>query len=276
LYLLNSKTEWNGIQAVSNRSQDRAPVGQPSPQDTPCYNRHSPSIHGGHKPALAHPNLHRWDITPEEAIQLQRRLVDELASEETVDLERIHTVAGVDVSVKDDHSWAAIAVLSFPELHLLEVGRADSATPFPYIPGLLAFREGPVILQAYANLTITPDVLIFDGQGQAHPRRLGIAAHVGLWLAQPTIGCGKTLLTGKYLEPGRQRGDFEHLLAQDGKVIGFILRTRAGVKPVYISSGNHCDLDSARRITLACTTRYRLPEPIRAAHNAAGLHQEPR
>ncbi len=227
-------------------------------------------------PALAHPNLHRWDITPDEAIQLQRQLVGQLAPEDSVDLGQIHAIAGVDVSVKEDHSWAAIAVLSFPELRLLEVGRADIPTPFPYIPGLLAFREGPVILQAYTNLSITPDVLIFDGQGQAHPRRLGIAAHIGLWLEQPTIGCGKTLLTGKYVEPECERGSFQPLIAWDRRVIGVILRTRTGVKPVYISPGNHCDLDSARQITLACTTRYRLPEPIRAAHNAAGLCQEPR
>lgn len=225
-------------------------------------------------PPIPFPDLHRWDVSPAEAIQIQQTLVDRLRADESIPPSSIHTVAGVDVSVKDNQSRAAIVVLTFPQLEVVEVATAQIPTPFPYIPGLLSFREGAVILQAYTRLATTPDVLIFDGQGQAHPRRLGIAAHLGLWLGQPTIGCGKTRLIGTHNEPGQVRGDFEQSWNDQGEVIGVVLRTRPHVKPVYVSSGYRCDLDSARKIVLACVTRYRLPEPIRAAHHTAGLDEQ--
>jgi deoxyribonuclease V len=225
-------------------------------------------------PSIPFPELHRWDVSPAEAIQIQKTLVSRLHADESIPLSQIQTVAGVDVSVKNNQSRAAIVVLAFPTLEVIEVATARIPTPFPYIPGLLSFREGAVILQAYARLSTTPDVLIFDGQGQAHPRRLGIAAHLGLWLGQPTIGCGKTRLIGTHHEPGQVRGDFEQLWDDQGDVIGVVLRTRPNVKPVYISSGTRCNLDSARKIVMACVTRYRLPEPIRAAHHTAGLDEQ--
>ncbi len=221
-------------------------------------------------PAISHPNLHRWDLQPEEAVALQRKLAKLLISDRPLVLDTLETVAGVDVSVKEGISRAAIIVLSFPVLEVLEASTAAIPTPFPYIPGLLSFREGEVILAAYEKLQRTPDVLIFDGQGQAHPRRLGIAAHIGLWLECPTVGCGKSRLTGWHEEPGQEKGDFEPLYARNGDVIGIVLRTRTGVKPVYVSPGHLCDLDSARRLIMACVTRYRLPEPIRQAHHLAG------
>ncbi len=220
------------------------------------------------------PDLHDWTLTPPDAITLQKSLAAQLI-DRSLDVDAVRIVAGVDVSVKPDpitgvpQSQAAITVLNFPALDVIEVVRARIPTPFPYISGLLSFREGAVIIAAARQLTITPDVFIFDGMGRAHPRRLGIAAHIGLWFNAPTIGCGKTLLVGKYTEPALERGAYS-LMTHRGEVIGAALRTRDRVKPVYISAGHLMDLDSALALTMRCVTRYRLPEPIRAAHNAAG------
>jgi deoxyribonuclease V len=144
-------------------------------------------------------------------------------------------------------------------------------TPFPYIPGLLTFREGEVILAAHAKLTRKPDAYIFDGMGIAHPRRMGIAAHMGLWLDAPTVGCGKTWLVGKHDPVGPARGDFEYM-HHHGEVIGAALRTRDNVAVVFASPGNHATVDTAKELILRCATRFRLPEPVRAAHNAAGQY----
>ncbi len=224
-------------------------------------------------PALPHPTLHRWDLAPSQAIVLQRQLAARLISDQPLDLAAVRTVAGVDVSVKEGLSQAAIVILSFPGLEVLETAKASRPTPLPYIPGLLSFREGAVILAAYEKLHQTPDILIFDGQGQAHPRRLGIAAHIGLWIERPTTGCAKSWLIGSFGEVGREKGDYATLIAPEGDTIGVVLRTRSHVKPVYVSAGHLCDLDSAHRLVMACTSRYRLPEPIRAAHKAAGSRE---
>jgi deoxyribonuclease V len=219
------------------------------------------------------PHLHDWNISPSEAIALQKKLASQLI-DRPLDLDAMKLVAGVDVSVKPDaagvpQSQAAIAVLSFPDLEPVETALAHMPTPFPYIPGLLSFREGPVLEAAFAQLQSEPDVYIFDGMGRAHPRRIGIAAHMGLWLNKPTIGCGKTLFVGRHAEPALERGSYADLIDR-GEVIGVALRTRDKVKPVYISAGHLCDLSSAIALTMRCVTRYRLPEPIRAAHHAAG------
>jgi deoxyribonuclease V len=217
--------------------------------------------------------LHEWDVSPAQAAAIQRALAPRLI-DQPLPLESVRLVAGVDVSVRPDadgHSLsrAAIAVLTFPELRLVETAAALQPTRFPYIPGLLAFREGPVVLEAYQRLRTLPDVLIFDGMGRAHPRRMGIAAHLGLWLDRPTIGCGKSWLIGEYDPPAPERGAWSPLRDR-GEVIGAALRTRAHVSPVFVSPGHRCDLASAIALTLACTTRYRLPETTRAAHRAAG------
>jgi deoxyribonuclease V len=222
-------------------------------------------------PPLPNPDLHQWNIPVEQAIVLQHELATRLVSDRRLDLTTLRLIAGVDVSVKAEQSRAAIVVLNFPALEILETATATLSTPFPYVPGLLSFREGAVILAAYEKLTHTPDVLIFDGQGQAHPRRLGIAAHLGLWIERPTIGCAKSRLIGHHAGPGNGKGDFAPLLGNKGEVIGVVLRTRPGVKPVYVSPGHLCDLDSARRVVMACVKHYRLPEPTRRAHQAAGL-----
>jgi len=220
-------------------------------------------------------HLHDWNISASEAIALQKQMVSQIDYHHPIDLKAVKLVAGVDVSVKPDPatgkdmSQAAIVVLSFPEMQVVETSLATMPTPFPYIPGLLSFREGPVLEVAFGKLQIEPDVLIFDGMGRAHPRRIGIASHMGLWLQKPTIGCGKTLFVGKFIEPGNECGDFSELIDKN-EVIGAVLRTKPKVKPVFISVGHLADLPTSLKLVMACTSKYRLPDPIRAAHNAAG------
>lgn len=219
--------------------------------------------------------LHDWQMTPAEAVQLQVSLARQLIDGPPLTLSEGMLVAGVDVSVQpnaDGVAWsqAAVVVLVFPSLTVIETVTAQMPTPFPYVPGLLTFREGPVLVQAFEKLISAPDVFIFDGMGRAHPRRIGIAAHMGLWLDRPTIGCGKTLFVGHHDDPPHERGAWTPLIHR-GDLIGAALRTRPQVKPVYISAGHRIDLASSIAVTMACTGKYRLPEPIRAAHNAAGL-----
>jgi deoxyribonuclease V len=212
---------------------------------------------------------HAWNLTPAEAIALQQQLAAEVISTEPIDLDALRLVAGVDVSVKDNISQAAVVVCAFPTLEIVETVLARRPTPFPYIPGLLSFREGPVLEEAFLKLGHEPDAFLFDGMGIAHPRRMGIASQMGLWLDKPTVGCGKTHLVGTFSEPGSEQGSWSPL-EDRGQIIGAVLRTKTAVKPVYISAGHRADLTSAITLTLRCVTRYRLPEPIRFAHRAAG------
>lgn len=214
--------------------------------------------------------LHDWELAPPSAIALQRQLASRLISDRPLDLRRISRVAGVDVSVKGGQSRAAVVVMSFGDLSIIETAVAQRTTNYPYIPGLLAFREGPVVLEALEKLRHEPDVLIFDGMGQIHPRRMGIAAHLGLWLGRPTVGCGKSHYIGEYDEPAQEKGSRSPLFYREQQP-GVVLRTRKGVKPVYVSAGHLIRLDSAVELVLACSPRFRLPEPIRAAHKAASL-----
>jgi deoxyribonuclease V len=207
-------------------------------------------------------------VSVDEAVKLQRALASEAVYDRPIDLARVRLVAGVDVSVKGDESLAAVVVLTFPGFEVVETSLARMPTPFPYVPGLLSFREGPVLERAFAALEHEPDVFLFDGMGRAHPRRIGIACHLGLWLERPSVGCGKTLLTGAYVEPPDERGAHVPLVHR-GEVIGAIVRTRPKVKPVFISVGHLADLASAVEFVMRCTGRYRLPEPVRHAHNAA-------
>lgn len=215
---------------------------------------------------------HDWNLEPRAAIALQKQMAGEIIYDRPLDIDSVRLVAGVDVSVKNNVSNAAVVVLTFPELEVIERVTAQMPTPFPYIPGLLSFREGPVLEDAFRQLQHEPDVFIFDGMGRAHPRRIGIASHMGLWLGRPSIGCGKTLLTGKYVEPPPERGAYVDLV-DHGEVIGAILRTRANTKPVFISQGHLIDLPSAVDLVMRCTPKYRLPDPIRAAHNTAGVFE---
>ncbi|HEX2908702.1 MAG TPA: deoxyribonuclease V [Phototrophicaceae bacterium] len=212
---------------------------------------------------------HDWNLKPPEAVALQKQLVGELITNRPIVIDKLRLVAGVDVSVKNEVSHAAVVVVSFPDLQPVETVTATQPTPFPYIPGLLSFREGPVLAEAFAQLQHEPDVFIFDGMGIAHPRRIGIAAHMGLWLQKPTVGCGKTLLTGNFVEPGLEKGSYSDLIDRK-ELIGAVVRTRTGVNPVFISPGHLADLPTSIELILRCTVKYRLPEPIRMAHNAAG------
>jgi deoxyribonuclease V len=212
---------------------------------------------------------HDWNVTPAQAVGLQKQLAGQVVDNRPINVDAVRLVAGVDVSVKSYVSQAAVVILTFPGLEVVETRLARQPTPFPYISGLLSFREGPVLEEAFALVSHEPDVLLFDGMGRAHPRRIGIASHMGLWLQKPTIGCGKTLLSGVYAEPPQARGAYTALL-DGGEVIGAIVRTRPNTKPVFISVGHLADLESAVELVMRCTGKYRLPEPIRAAHAAAG------
>ena len=180
-------------------------------------------------------------------------------------------IVGVDISVDrfSGTGRGAAVVLSYPDLVIVETQVVTDSIEFPYVPGLLSFREAPLILAALEKLTVTPDLILVDGQGMAHPRRMGLASHLGLFLGVPTIGCAKSRLCGECEEPGREAGSYADL-TDKGEVIGAALRTRAGVKPVYVSIGHMIDLPSAMRWVLACCRGYRLPEPTRLAHQAAG------
>jgi deoxyribonuclease V len=213
--------------------------------------------------------LHRWDLSPAQAIALQKDLAGKVIVSGQVTSARF--VAGADISVPRGSRMAraAIVVLSYPELELVSVETGIGELNFPYIPGLLSFREAPLILEVYERLAVKPDLLFVDGQGIAHPRRLGIASHLGLWLGIPTIGCAKSRLCGEHEAVGLEAGSSVALTDGDD-VIGTVLRTKAGAKPLYISTGHMIGLENAVRWTVACARGYRLPEPARLAHLAAG------
>ncbi|HYF56634.1 MAG TPA: deoxyribonuclease V [Salinarimonas sp.] len=215
-----------------------------------------------------HPR-HPWTVSPEEAVAIQRRLRGGLVLDTPLDPASIRLVAGVDVSVKQDQSHAAVVVATFPGFEPVETVLAQAPTPFPYVPGLLSFREGPVLEEALARLRSEPELFLVDGMGTAHPRRMGIACHMGLWLERPTIGCGKTLLVGRFGALSQDKGAHVPLIHR-GETIGAAVRTRAGTNPMFISPGHRCDIASAVAVVMACSPKWRIPEPIRLAHNAAG------
>jgi deoxyribonuclease V len=217
-------------------------------------------------------SLHKWDLSPAEAMAVQNSLRTRVVTRN--ELGAVRTVAGVDISTKGWRARAAIVVLSFPELQPLEAAEADLPLVFPYVPGLLAFREGPAILAALAGLHVEPDLVIFDGHGLAHPRRMGIASHMGVILDRPSIGCAKSLLCGQHEPAGLQVGDRSEI-RDHSEVIGAAVRTREGVQPVYISIGHRIDLQTAISYALDCCQGYRLPEPTRWAHRVAGGERLP-
>jgi len=213
--------------------------------------------------------LHSWDVSYEEAVSIQNNLKKQLILHDGVKTEPAHIIAGADISYgrNSDLFFAAVVVLSYPDMEPIEEAHAIEKVSFPYIPGLLSFREGPVLLKAFENLQRTPDIVMFDGQGIAHPRGVGLAAHLGLFLDIPAIGCAKSRLCGEHREPGPLPGNHEDLLYQ-GQVIGAVLRTKARVRPVFVSPGHRISLERSREVTLECCRGYRLPEPVRQAHLA--------
>ena len=210
--------------------------------------------------------LHPWNVTPKEARQLQNELRARVLK---IDQFRdIKTVAGVDIGLKQDKALAAVVVLNLADLQIIDGVVAESRITFPYVPGLLSFREIPPLLLAFAHLQTIPDIVIVDGQGLAHPRRFGLASHLGLILDLPTIGCAKSRLCGEYTQPNKQKGAYTHIV-DNNEIIGVALRTRTNVSVVYVSIGHKISLRSAREFTLACCPTYRLPETTRYAHKAA-------
>ncbi|MFO1422962.1 MAG: deoxyribonuclease V [Candidatus Competibacteraceae bacterium] len=211
---------------------------------------------------------HPWTLGPAEAVALQRELRAHLLL--TDRLGPVRRVAGVDVGFEANGTVtrAAVAVLRYPELDLLETAIARRPTTFPYLPGLLSFRELPAVLEALDGLREPPDLVLCDGQGIAHPRRFGIASHLGLLVDIPSIGVAKTRLCGTHEEPPDQRGAWTPLWAE-GEIVGAVLRARAGVKPLYVSPGHRIGLETAIGYVMGCCTRYRLPETTRHAHRLA-------
>lgn len=215
-------------------------------------------------------HAHPWQVSPTEAIAIQQRLRHFVRLVDDLPGDSVDQVAGIDVGFKDHGkiTRSAVAVLDFPSLELVSRALTEIETTFPYIPGLLSFREIPAILKALERLPRLPAILLCDGQGIAHPRRFGIACHLGVLLDHPTIGVGKTRLIGSHGPVPDQRGGWVPLLDQ-GEVIGAVLRTRAGVKPIYVSPGHRLCLESAVAWVMACTTRFKLPETTRQAHRLA-------
>ncbi len=215
---------------------------------------------------------HPYDsITTKEAIKVQlelrRKTVFPPLGKET------RIVTGVDVSIKGGVAKAALVSLTCPQLLIVDTATACRRVSFPYVPGLLAFREIPAILDAVERMKVTTDLLMVDGQGLAHPRRFGLACHLGVILGLPTIGCAKSRLIGEYREPGEEKGS-RTPLTDKGETIGTVFRSRTSVKPLFISSGHMIDLESAVNQVLGCLTRYRLPEPTREAHKASKLKMD--
>lgn len=219
-------------------------------------------------PRFSLTNYHRWDVTPEEAHAIQLSLAGKVSL--TPDLGDVRLVAGVDMSAKDV-ARAAVVLLSYPELEVLEVARAEKPLDFPYVPGLLSFREGPAVLAAFEKLTRWPDLVFFDGQGIAHPRKIGIASHIGVLLDLPTIGVAKSPLAINGHEPPPEPGSWTEWTNRRGEVIAAAVRTKLRSKPLYISPGHRMDLPTAIRYVLSACRGYRLPEPTRQAHNAAAV-----
>lgn len=207
---------------------------------------------------------HAWPATAADAIAVQKELAPRVRAQGA--LAGVRTVAGVDVAFPQGGAMAraAVVVLTFPGLDVAETAVAEQPTRFPYVPGLLSFREAPAVLAALATLRERPDVLMIDGQGLAHPRRFGIACHVGLLADIPAVGVAKSRLTGTHDEPGPVKGAHAPLLHK-GETIGAVVRTRTDVRPVYVSVGHRVGLETAIDFVLACSPRYRLPEPTRRA-----------
>lgn len=215
---------------------------------------------------MAQTALHEWDLDPRAAIELQRELAKRIIREDR--LGDVHHIAGVDMAINEqnDMAHAAVVLLTYPGLEVVERHIYEEPVRMPYIPGLLSFREAPCVLGAFQKLRQKPELVMVDGMGIAHPRRIGIASHLGLWLNLPTIGCGKSLLTGRYNKNalGEEAGSWVPLTDKN-EVIGAVVRTRTRVNPLFISTGHMISLETSIKYVLACGRGYRLPEPTRLA-----------
>jgi deoxyribonuclease V len=211
--------------------------------------------------------LHGWDVTCQEAVEIQEMLKGQLILYDEPGLPPPETVAGADISYSrhSDLFFAAVILFSYPALDVLEEAFWMERVSFPYVPGFLSFREAPPLLKAFEKLSRAPDLAIFDGQGIAHPRGIGLASHMGLFLDVPTIGCAKSLLVGEHEPVGPEKGETSDLMFK-GEPVGKVLRSKRGVKPLFVSPGHRIGQDRAAKIVLSCCRGYRFPEPIRRAH----------
>lgn len=211
-------------------------------------------------------HLHDWSVTPREAVAMQNRMRDLV---EVIPPDReVLTIAGADISFDRFSTiiYAGIVLLSLPSLETVEEVGIVTESTFPYVPGLLSFREAPAVLEAWGRLRSEPDALMVDGHGLAHPRRFGIASHLGVLIERPTFGCGKSVLVGRFEPPAPERGSWTPMIDR-GETIGAAVRTKNKVQPIYVSVGHRIDLESAIRLALACNGGYRIPEPTRRAHH---------
>jgi len=237
--------------------------------------------------------LHSWNVSVEEAIQIQEALKERIilkrtfskvhpvrnssgvsnpaAEQRRIISNGVKTIGGGDVAYSKNGNllFGAIVVLSFPDMEILDTATADGKIPFPYIPGLLSFREAPILIKTFQRLKLKPDVMIYDGQGIAHPRGMGLASHMGLWLDLPSIGCAKTPLLDEFVSPDLSKGSLEWIFRGREKV-GAVLRTRGNVKPLFVSPGHRIDLPTSIQLILQSCKGYRFPEPLRKAHQLAG------
>ncbi len=217
-----------------------------------------------------------WNVTPKQAVELQKKLRGEVLIQplSKTHVGPIKTIGGCDVSMSmfAEEGFAGFVVLDVPGLHPVDHAVQKGTIPFPYVPGLLSFREIPMLLAAWKKLRQKPDVLIADGVGIAHPRRLGIASHLGLVLGIPTIGCAKSVLVGTYEEPDNEPGSHSYMYDK-GEIVGAAVRTKRNVKPVFVSPGHLITLDESVETVQACVLRHRLPEPTRLAHNVVNEYR---
>ena len=212
--------------------------------------------------------LHPWTVSVQEAILIQEALKDRIILKKT--FSKVNTIGGADAAYSKNGNFVfgAIVVLSFPGMEVVDTATADGRIPFPYLPGLLSFREGPILAKTFQKLKRKPDVMVYDGQGIAHPSRMGLASHMGLWLDLPSIGCAKTSLLDEFISPGTSKGSIEWI-RRKGKKLGAVLRTKDGVKPLFVSPGHRIDFSTSNQLILESCRGFRIPEPLRKAHQLA-------
>ena len=218
-------------------------------------------------------NFHEWDVTPSQAIQIQKEYAGKVERDGT--LRDVTAIAGVDIAFEGTTGFGAVVILTYPELQVLDQAVVEAPVPIPYIPGLLSFREIPIVLRAFEKIREMPDVIFVDGQGTLHPRRFGIACHLGLTLDVPTVGCAKSLLCGSYPEPGPEKGDYSFVEHKNDR-IGVALRTRTRTKEIFVSVGHKISIENAIELTLSISPKYRIPEPTRHADRLAGEYKRNR
>lgn len=214
---------------------------------------------------MHNPSVHTWDITREEAIPLQKKLAQQ--TQFTPLKKNPKIIIGTDISFQNDTAYAGAVLFKLPNLEPIDSFIYEGKVSFPYFPGLLSFREAPILLELFKLIKPAPDLVFFDGHGLAHPRKLGLASHIGLLLQKPTIGCGKSRLYGSFESPPVSKGTHSQLLNPSGEPIGAAVRTKERCKPIFVSPGHLIDLNDAIFWTLKCVSNYRVPEPTRLAHN---------